>query len=184
MANPLLKKLLDAGAQFTETSQASAEKLVAELQKVGGVRRKEAEHAVQTLVERGRHSSEQLLSNVQAEVTKQLGRFAERIDELERQLADLASKAGLPVPTRGTTASTKHAAPKPAATKAAAAPAPAKQAAAKAPAKKAAAKAPAKQAAAAKAPAKKAAAKKAPAKKASAGSSGVGKVATKRAPQT
>jgi polyhydroxyalkanoate synthesis regulator phasin len=167
-SNPVLKRFLDAGVQFTEMSQQTAEKLVSELVNAGQLRRKDAAETVQTLVDRGRASTEQLVTMIQSEVGKQLVRIADRIDDLEDMIEDLGEELGL----RAKEA--KEAAP-------AAPSAPAKKAPAeKAPAKKAPAKkAPAKKAPAKKAPAKKAPAKKAPAKKA-AGSSGVAKVATKK----
>jgi polyhydroxyalkanoate synthesis regulator phasin len=165
-ANTILKRLLDAGMQFTEMSQSSAEKLVNEFVKNGQLRRKDAEKTVQQLVERGRSSTEQLFSAVQTEVAKQLGRFADRIDDLEDRIEDLAESLGLAAkanqdasPSAPVTASSVGA--------------PAEQAAkAATPAKKAPAK---------KAPAKKAPAKQAPAKQAPGTSSGVAKVATKKA---
>ena len=165
-ANSLLKKLLDAGAQLTETSQSNAEKLVSDLVKKGEVRRKDAEKAVQTLVDRGRSSSEQIVAAIRREMGPLLSRLTDRLDDLEARFEELASQVGLPLP--GVKSAPVKRAP---------------AAATKAPAKKAAAtKAPAKKAAAKKAPATKAAAKKVPAKKApakkAAGGSGVGKVAT------
>ncbi len=136
---PLLKRWLDSGAQFTEMSQKNAEKLVSEFVKAGQLRRKDAEKTVQRLVERGRSTTEHFVSLMQAEVAKQLGRFAKRLDDVEARVEDVASNFGL-------------------AKKAPAKKAAAKQAAAK--------KAPAKKAVAKKAPAKKTAAKKTAAKKA------------------
>jgi polyhydroxyalkanoate synthesis regulator phasin len=169
--NTLLKKLFDAGAQFTETSQASAERVVSEFVKVGAVRRKDAEKTVQKLIERGRSSSEQVMSAIQAEVSKQLARFADRIDVLESRLDDMAARAGLKStsPTGANVAVVRDVPPAPVAEKQA----PTKTAAAEQAAVK---KAPVK-----KAPVKKAPVKKAPAKKASGGSSGVAKVVAKKA---
>jgi polyhydroxyalkanoate synthesis regulator phasin len=155
--SPLLKRLLDAGAQFGEMSQKNAEKLVNDFVKAGQLRRKDAEKTVQHLVERGRSSTERWVSVIQAEVSKQLGRFAERLDEVESRVEDVAGNLGLASKTAAKKAATT--------TKAAGPSGVAKVVARKAPAKKAAAKkAPAKKAATKKAPAKKAAAKKAPAK--------------------
>lgn len=155
MAPNMIKRLLDAGMQFTEMSQSSADKLVRDLVHNGQLRRKDAEKTVQQLLERGRTTSEQLVATVQAEVNKQVARVTDRLDGIEHRLEELASKLGVGQPVA-------PAAPaKPDATE-------------KAPAKKA--------SAAKKAPAKKAAAAtKAPAKKAPAGPSGVAKVATKKA---
>jgi polyhydroxyalkanoate synthesis regulator phasin len=158
--NPLLKRLLDAGMHFTEMSQEQAEKVVKELVKSGQARRKDSEKLVQQLVERGRSTTEQVVSSVQSELSKQLGRFASQLDEIEGRVEEIARSVGI-----ASKAAAKKVAPAkkaPAAKKAA----PAKKAPA---AKKA---APAKKAPAAKkaAPAKKApAAKKAaPAQKAAA----------------
>ena len=163
-ANTILKRLLDAGMQFTEMSQSSAEKLVNEFVKNGQLRRKDAEKTVQQLVERGRSSTEQLFSAVQTEVAKQLGLFADRIDDLEDRIEDLAELLGLAAKAN------QDASPSAPPVTASSVEAPAEKAA------MAAKKAPAK-----KAPAKKAPAKKAPAKKAPGTGSGVAKVATKKA---
>ena len=149
-AQPLLKRLLDAGLQFTDTTQDQAEKLVREFVKNGQARRKDTELLVEQIVGRGRDAAEQLIATVQAEVARHTARLTAQLDELEARVDDLAARLGVTVPG-------KKSAP--------AAKAPAK----KAPAKKAAAKkAPAKKAVAKKAPAKKAAATKSPAKKAAA----------------
>jgi len=160
MAQNVVRRLIESGMHFTEESQAKAEKLVKELVKSGEVRRKDAEQTLQALAARGKQTTEQILSVVQAEVAKQMSRFTDRIDVVEDRLEDFAEQLGIKAKK-----SAKSAA-KAAATTTTTATAPAK----KAPAKKAAAKkAPAKKAAAKKAPAKKAAApKKAPAKKAAA----------------
>ena len=94
-ANTLLKRLLDAGLQFSETSQGSAEKVVNDLVKQGQVRRKDAERTVQQLVDRGRSTTEQIVSTVQAELSKRLGDFAGRLDSVEDRLETLAEKLGL-----------------------------------------------------------------------------------------
>ena len=138
-AQPLLKRLLDAGLQFTDTTQDQAEKLVREFVKNGQARRKDTEVLVEQVVARGREAAEQLVATVQAEVAKHTARLTAQLEDLESRVDDLAARLGVTVPG-------KKAAPAPAA-------APAK----KAPAKKA----PAKKAAAKKAPAKKAVAKKA-----------------------
>ena len=151
----VLKRLLDAGMQFTEMSQEQAERIVKELVKNGQARRKDSEKMVEELMSRGREAGGSAVASLQSEISKQLGRFAGRLDDIEARVEEIAKKLGI----AGTAGDAPAAAPAPAAAKKA----PAK----KAPAKKAAAKkAPAKKAPAKKAPAKKAAAKKAPAKKA------------------
>ena len=57
-ANSLIKRLLDAGMQFTEMSQEQAEKIVKELVKSGQARRKDSEKLVEELVSRGREAGE------------------------------------------------------------------------------------------------------------------------------
>ena len=132
--NALVKRLLDAGMQFTEMSQEQAEKIVKELVKNGQARRKDSTKLVEELLGRGREATESAVAAVQAGWAKQVGRFAARLDEIEANVEDIAQKLGI----------TKAPATKAAPAK--------KAAAAKAPAKKA----PGKKAAAKKAPAKKA----------------------------
>jgi polyhydroxyalkanoate synthesis regulator phasin len=150
-ANTIVKRMLDAGVQFTEMSQSSAEKLVNEFVKAGQLRKKDAEEAVQELVDRGRSSTEHLFALVQSEVAKQLSRFADRVDGVEGRIEELAQSMGV---------TSKPQAP--------AKTAPAK----KSPAKKA----PVKKSAAKKAPAKKAPAESAAPVKHGTGPSGVAKV--------
>ncbi len=157
--NALIKRLLDAGMQFTGMTQEQAEKIVKELIRNGQARRKDSERLVEELVSRGREVTESAVAAMQAEWTKQLGRFAARLDEIESSVEDIAQKLG--ITKKAPAAPAKKAAPAKAAPAKAA---PAKKAPAKkSPAKKA---APAKKAPAKKAPAKKAPAKKAPAKRA------------------
>ena len=160
--SPVLKRLLDAGMQFTEMSQKNAEKLVSDFVKAGQLRRKDAEKTVQRLVERGRATTEHVVCLIQAEVAKQLGKFAERLDDIEARVEDVASNVGL---------GSKASAAKAAAQQATGPSGVARVVTRKAPAKKAAVKKAAKKAPAKKAPAKKktaakkASVKKAPAKK-------------------
>ena len=131
----LLKRLIDDGLQFGEMSQKKAEKIVDDFVKAGQLHRKDAENAVQHLVERGRATTEHVIALIQAEISKQLGTFGIRLDDIESRMEEVAANLGL----------------KKSPAKAAAGPSGvAKVATKKAPAKKA--------------PAKKAAAKKAPAK--------------------
>ena len=163
----VLKRLVDTGASYAEMSQKNAEKLVSDFVKAGQVRRKDAEKMVQRLVERGREQTQYLIGVIKTEVTRQLGVFAGRLDDIETQLEEIAGNLGL-----ASMVPTKRAAP---VKKAAGPSGVAKVTTRKAPARKKAAakKAPAKKAAAKKAAVKKAAVKKAPAKK---------KAAAKKAP--
>jgi DNA-binding protein HU-beta len=160
--NEIVKRYLDAGANFTELTQRRAEAIVKDLVKTGEVQAEQAQQAVQDLVDRSRRSTEKFLELVRHEVRaqvaslglaskKELARLEKRIDSLNPRSA--ARKA----PAKKAAAAKKAPAKKTAAKKTAAK----KTAAKKAPAKKAAAKkAPAKKTAAKKAPAKKTAAKK------------------------
>lgn len=90
--NPLLKKMLDAGMQFTEISQKQAEKLVKEFVKVGQARKKDSDEMVRQIVDRGRTLSEQIVATVQTEFAKQMGKFAGRLDDVEGRVEALAAK--------------------------------------------------------------------------------------------
>ncbi len=149
--NEIVKRYLDAGANFTELTQRRAEAIVKDLVKTGEVQAEQAQQAVQDLLDRSRRSTEKFLELVRHEVRaqiaslglvskKELARLEKRIDSLK---------------------------PKPAGKKA-----PAKKAAAK--------KAPAKKAPAKKTAAKKAVAKKAPAKKTAAKKTAAKKTAAKK----
>ncbi|MEY2581345.1 MAG: hypothetical protein QOE09_1194 [Ilumatobacteraceae bacterium] len=161
-ASPVLKRLLDTGMQYTEMSQKNAEKIVSEFVKAGQVRRKDAEKVVQRLVDRGRSATEHLVGVVQAEVANQLGRLAERLDDIEARVEDVAGSFGI-----GRSSAAKSA-PRPAAGPSGVAKVVARKASAqKASTKKAstAKKSSAKKSTAKKSSIKKASAKKAPAKK-------------------
>lgn len=93
-ANPLLKRMLDAGMQFTEMSQKQAEKLVKEFVKAGQARKKDSDEMVRQIVDRGRNLSEQIVATVQAEFAKQAARFASRLDDLEATVEGLAARVG------------------------------------------------------------------------------------------
>lgn len=162
MADNSIKRLIDAGVEFTGVSQAKAESLVRKWVRDGEVRRRDAERVVSALVGKGKETAEGLVVTVQRELSVQLDRLSSRLDEVEQRVEDVVSRI----------ASSTGLAPSAATKKAA----PAKKAAAtkKAPAKKAGAKkvAPAKKAAPAK--------KKAAAKKAATGPSGVRRVSARR----
>ena len=92
MAQNVVRKLIDSGIHFTEDSQAKAEKLVKGLVKSGELRRKDAEQTLQTLIARGKETSDRILSLVQAEVAKQMSRFTDRVDVVEDRIEDLAGR--------------------------------------------------------------------------------------------
>src|SRR3954453_21941627 len=121
----VLKRILDTGGSYAEMSQKKAEKLFAEFVKAGQVRRKDAEKMVQRLVERGRERTEYLITVIKAEVTKQLGMFAGRMDDIEARVEEMATNLGLNArgPVKKTTSTTTPApAPAPAGARQAAGP--------------------------------------------------------------
>jgi polyhydroxyalkanoate synthesis regulator phasin len=156
--NPL-KQLLDNSIQLTELSRKQLEEAVNSLVRAGAVNRSDSDATVQSLLERGRQVATQISDAVQAEVSRQLGWLANRVDDIEDQLESFVSRMspGRGAATKATTRQAATTAKKTSATKSSTKKAPAKR---KAAAKKTAAK---------KAPAKKSAAKKrAPVKKAGA----------------
>src|SRR5688572_16835512 len=92
MAKNSLQKLLEAGVQFGEMSRQQAETAVKKLVKAGDVRRSETEAMVQTLLERGRETATHVAGVVQAEVARQLGWLANRVDDVEDQLEAIVSR--------------------------------------------------------------------------------------------
>ena len=96
MANTdVLKRFLDAGASFTQMTRDRAEKLVKDMVQLGEVRADETQQAVQDLVDRGRESTEQLMTWISNEVRKQMEVAASRMDGLEERVDELARNLGL-----------------------------------------------------------------------------------------
>ncbi len=85
--NDIFKRYLDAGMAFTQVSREKAEEFVKDLVKAGDVRRKEAEEVIETLVERSRKNTEDLVAIIRKEVADQLRNIG---------LEDLVKRAGLP----------------------------------------------------------------------------------------
>ncbi len=122
----VLKRYLDAGANFTQLTQKRAEAIVNDLVKAGEVQTNQASQAVQDLLDRSRKATESLVAQVRTEVRDQvkgLG-LATKADiaRLERRIDAVGPKA------KKAPAKKKSAAKK--------APAKKKSAAKKAPAKK------------------------------------------------
>jgi len=92
--NDLLKRLLDSGMQFTAMSQSRAESIAKELVKQGEVRKKETEHLVATLMDRGRESAERIGQLVEEEVGRQVARLAAQLDDLEARLTSITGIGG------------------------------------------------------------------------------------------
>ena len=100
MANSTIEKLIDAGIQFTEMSRKQADAFVAKLVKAGDVQRQEAERVTQSLIERGKETSERLAAMVRDEVEREMQWLNERYEELEEQFEALAERVGEGVPGR------------------------------------------------------------------------------------
>ncbi len=92
--NEIVKRYLDAGANFTELTQRRAEAIVKDLVKTGEVQAEQAQQAVQDLLDRSRRSTEKFLELVRHEVRaqvaslglaskKELARLEKRIDSLK-----------------------------------------------------------------------------------------------------
>ena len=103
-SNDVLARLIESGMSFTQMTQARAEEIVKDLTKSGDIRKKEAQRLTQQLVDRGRESTEKLLAMVQAEVAKQVGRFAAQLDEVESRLEDVAEQVRSHLPNASTSA--------------------------------------------------------------------------------
>jgi polyhydroxyalkanoate synthesis regulator phasin len=188
MAKSTLKSYIEAGAQFTEMPRQQAEVFVKGLVKSGDIRRRDAEQLLQTLLSRGRETTDRVAALVQAEVARQMTALAKRFDDIEGRVESMAASmritvsdgggvrssdaAGAPVPTSSSDSS------------ASAAPAPAAldqpDVNQSAPQKPAAKKSAAKKSAAKKSGAKKSGAKKSGAKRSGAKKSGAKKSGAKK----
>lgn len=91
MAKSTIKSYIEAGAQYTEMPRQQAEALVKSLVKSGDVRRRDAEQLLQTMLSRGRETTDRMSTAVQAEVAKQVKALSERFDEIETRLELLAA---------------------------------------------------------------------------------------------
>jgi polyhydroxyalkanoate synthesis regulator phasin len=161
--NDLIKRLIDAGLNFTQMSQAKAEEIAKDLQEAGQLRVDEAQATVQELMSRGRENTENLMRLVQREVGKQLEAMGVDLSDLEARVEDLAARIGIRTPGGGASSATASStATKSTAKKSTAKKSTAKKSTAK---KSTARKTAAKKTTAKRAPAKKSAAKKTAAKK-------------------
>src|SRR5262245_50510892 len=91
MAKTSLKSYIEAGAQFTEMPRQQAEAFVKGLVKSGEIRRRDAEVLLQTMLARGRETSDRISALVQAEVAKQVQAMSERFDDIEGRLEALSA---------------------------------------------------------------------------------------------
>src|SRR4029077_15448503 len=125
-----IRKYLEAGMAFTQTTRARAEEVVGNLVRAGELQTEQTQQQVQELVERSRENTERVVKAMREEVVSQMASlgFATKKDlaRLERKLdAMKPSSSAKKSPAK------KSPAKKPAAKKSSAKKAPAKKAAAK-----------------------------------------------------
>jgi polyhydroxyalkanoate synthesis regulator phasin len=122
-----IRKYLEAGMAFTQTTRARAEEVVTSLVRAGELQSEQTQQQVQELVDRSRENTERILNAVRSEVMDQLSTlgFATKADlaELERKVDRLKTTRA---PSTTKKATKKTAAKKTAAKKSGAKKAPAK----------------------------------------------------------
>jgi polyhydroxyalkanoate synthesis regulator phasin len=92
--NERIRKYLDAGSVFGQVTRGRAEEIVRELVNAGDIQRSQAQEWVDTLVERSRKSSDQIIDMVRHEVSAQLSRVdGKAIENLSKQVADVLKKS-------------------------------------------------------------------------------------------
>ena len=92
--NERIRKYLDAGSVFGQVTRGRAEEIVRELVNAGDIQRSQAQEWVDTLVERSRKTSEQIIEMVRHEVAAQLSRVdGKAIENLSKQVADILKKS-------------------------------------------------------------------------------------------
>jgi polyhydroxyalkanoate synthesis regulator phasin len=116
--NNTFKRYLDAGAAFMEMPRKRAENIVKEAVKAGELQRKQAQQAVDDLLDRSRKNTEQLVDLVRREITTQLSTLGvatkDDIARLESRLASLSGPKpvpGAPVKAQAKTAPAKKTPP-------------------------------------------------------------------------
>jgi polyhydroxyalkanoate synthesis regulator phasin len=92
--NERIRKYLDAGSVFGQVTRGRAEEIVRELVNAGDIQRSQAQEWVDTLVDRSRKTSEQIIEMVRHEVAAQLNRVdSQAIENLSKQVADVLKKS-------------------------------------------------------------------------------------------
>jgi polyhydroxyalkanoate synthesis regulator phasin len=93
-----LRKYLEAGMAFTQTTRARAEEIVGNLVRAGELQTEQTQQQVQDLVDRSRENTERVVSAVREEVVSQLSSlgFATKKDlaRLERKVDALKGSSG------------------------------------------------------------------------------------------
>jgi len=92
--NERIRKYLDAGSVFGQVTRGRAEEIVRELVNAGDIQRSQAQEWVDTLVDRSRKTSDQIIEMVRHEVATQLNRVdGKAIENLSKQVADVLKKS-------------------------------------------------------------------------------------------
>jgi colicin import membrane protein len=92
--NERIRKYLDAGSVFGQVTRGRAEEIVRELVNSGDIQRSQAQEWVDTLVDRSRKTSDQIIEMVRHEVAAQLSRVdSKTIENLSKQVADVLKKS-------------------------------------------------------------------------------------------
>jgi len=93
-----LRKYLEAGMAFTQTTRSKAEEIVGNLVRAGELQTEQTQQQVQDLVERSRESTERVVGAVREEVLSQMSAlgFATKKDlaRLERKVDALKRSSG------------------------------------------------------------------------------------------
>jgi polyhydroxyalkanoate synthesis regulator phasin len=109
-----VQKYLDAGIAFTNLTRTRAEELVGELVNSGVFQSGDARAKLDELIERSRKGSEQLVTQVRAEVANQLGAMGiTSLEDLAREVAAMIGRSA----DAGKAATTKSAVTKKSAAK-------------------------------------------------------------------
>jgi polyhydroxyalkanoate synthesis regulator phasin len=93
-SNERIRKYLDAGSVLGQVSRGRAEEIVRELVNAGDIQRGQAQEWVDSLTERSRRSSEQILDLVRSEVAAQLSKIdSTSLENLANQVAEVLKKS-------------------------------------------------------------------------------------------
>jgi polyhydroxyalkanoate synthesis regulator phasin len=93
-SNERIRKYLDAGSVLGQVTRGRAEEIVRELVNAGEIPRSQAQEWVDTMVERSKKTSENLLEMVRREVHAQLSRIdSASIEEIATQVAVVLKKS-------------------------------------------------------------------------------------------
>jgi polyhydroxyalkanoate synthesis regulator phasin len=130
-----IRKYLEAGMAFTQTTRAKAEEVVGNLVRAGELQTEQTQQQVQELVERSRENTERVVKAMREEVVSQMASlgFATKKDlaRLERKIDAMKSSSGAKKAPAKKSAAKKSTAKKSTAKKSTAKKSPAKKAAAK-----------------------------------------------------